>query len=280
MDADIRSFFDSVDHEWLLRIVSHRIADRRIPRLIRRWLRAGVMEGGVRKETEKGTPQGAGISPLLANIFLHYVFDLWVHQWRQRHARGSVIVVRYADDFVMGFECEDDARRMRADLQERFAKFKLALHPEKTRLLEFGRLPARQRARADQRRPATFAFLGFTHYCGWTRYGAFIVKRKTERTRLTLREPERDIDADAVLDASPRELADLGARLRVRRCTHPRVLAFDLELADELVERGHAVGQAGRFVVEAEGVPQAPGMDLRRAPWWPLETDIEPTSTC
>ena len=185
LDADIRSFFDSVDHEWLLRIVSHRIADRRILRLIRRWLRAGVMEGGVWKETEKGTPQGAGISPLLANIFLHYVFDLWVHQWRQRHARGRVIVVRYADDFVMGFECEGDARRMRADLDERFAKFKLALHPEKTRLLEFGRLPARQRARHDQRRPATFAFLGFTHYCGWTRYGAFIVKRKTERTRLT-----------------------------------------------------------------------------------------------
>ena len=137
------------------------------------------------KETEKGTPQGAGISPLLANIFLHYVFDLWAHQWRQRHARGSVILVRYADDFVMGFECEDDARRMRLDLEERLAKFKLALHAEKTRLLEFGRMPARQRERAGLRRLSTFAFLGFTHYCGWTRYGASIVKRKTERMRMT-----------------------------------------------------------------------------------------------
>ncbi|MGH9364931.1 MAG: group II intron reverse transcriptase/maturase, partial [Thermoanaerobaculia bacterium] len=195
LDADIRSFFDSVDHEWLLRIVSHRIADRRLLRLIRRWLRAGVMEGGVWKETEKGTPQGAGISPLLANIFLHYVFDLWAHQWRQRHARGSVIVVRYADDFVMGFECEDDARRMRVDLEERLAKFNLALHAEKTRLLEFGRLSARKRARAGLRRLGTFAFLGFTHYCGWTRYGASIVKRKTERMRMTRKLRRLRIDA-------------------------------------------------------------------------------------
>jgi group II intron reverse transcriptase/maturase len=185
LDADIRSFFDSVDHEWLLRIVSHRIGDRRILRLIRRWLRAGVTEGGEWTETDTGTPQGAGISPLLANIFLHYIFDLWVHQWRERNALGAVVVVRYCDDFVVGFQREDDARRMWADLQERFGKFSLALHEEKTRLIEFGRIPAHRRARSGQRRPETFAFLGFTHYCGWTRYGAFIVKRRTQRTRFT-----------------------------------------------------------------------------------------------
>jgi len=185
LDADIRSFFDSVDHEWLLRIVSHRIADRRILRLIRRWLRAGVMEGGEWKETDTGTPQGAGISPLLANIFLHYIFDLWVHQWRQSNALGAVVVVRYCDDFVVGFQREDDARRMWAALQERLGKFSLALHEEKTRLIEFGRIPAHRRSRSGQRRPETFAFLGFTHYCSWTRYGAYIVKRKTQRTRFT-----------------------------------------------------------------------------------------------
>jgi group II intron reverse transcriptase/maturase len=183
LDADIRSFFDSVDHEWLLRIVSHRIADRRILRLIRRWLRAGVVEGNEWKETDRGTPQGAGISPLLANIFLHYIFDLWIHQWRERNALGAVVVVRYCDDFVVGFQREDDARRMWADLQERFGRFSLALHEEKTRLIEFGRIPAHRRARSGQRRPETFAFLGFTHHCGWTRYGAFIVKRRTQRTR-------------------------------------------------------------------------------------------------
>jgi len=185
LDADIRSFFDSVDHEWLLRIVSHRIADRGMLRLIRRWLRAGVMEGGEWKETDMGTPQGAGISPLLANIFLHYIFDLWVQQWRQRSARGAVVVVRYCDDFVVGFQREDDARKMWAALQQRLGKFSLVLHEEKTRLIEFGRIPAHRCSRSGQRRPETFAFLGFTHYCGWTRYGTFIVKRKTQRTRFT-----------------------------------------------------------------------------------------------
>ena len=185
LDADVRSFFDSVDHGWLLRIVSHRIADRRILRLIRRWLRAGVMEGGEWKEMDKGTPQGAGISPLLANIFLHYIFDLWVHHWRQRNALGAVVVVRYCDDFVVGFQREDDAKKMWAALQRRLGRFSLALHREKTRLIEFGRIPAQRRSRSGQRRPETFAFMGFTHYCGWTRYGAFILKRKTQRTRLT-----------------------------------------------------------------------------------------------
>jgi group II intron reverse transcriptase/maturase len=185
LDADIRSFFDSVDHEWLLRMLAHRIADPRFLRLVRMWLKAGILESDEWHETERGTPQGAGISPLLANIFLHYVLDLWVHQWRGRHARGRVSIVRYADDFVMGFESGVDARRMMAALKERLAKFGLALHEDKTRLIEFGRLPAMARQQRGERRPETFAFLGFTHYCGWTRNGRFIVKHKTQSKRLS-----------------------------------------------------------------------------------------------
>lgn len=185
LDADIRSFFDSVDHEWLLRVLAHRIADPRVLRLVRMWLEAGILESDEWHETDRGTPQGAGISPLLANVFLHYVLDLWVHQWRRRKARGRVSIVRYADDFVMGFENAADARRMLADLKERLAKFGLALHEDKTRLIEFGRLPAMARQQRGERRPGTFAFLGFTHYCGWTRDGRFIVKRKTQSKRLT-----------------------------------------------------------------------------------------------
>jgi RNA-directed DNA polymerase len=185
LDADIRSFFDSVDHEWLLRMVAHRIADPRILRLIRQWLEAGILESDEWHEVDRGTPQGAGISPLLANIFLHYVLDLWVHQWRRRHARGRVSIVRYADDFIMGFERAAEARRMMADLKERLAKFGLSLHEDKTRLIEFGRLPALARRQRQERHPETFAFLGFTHYCGWTRDGRFIVKHKTQSKRLT-----------------------------------------------------------------------------------------------
>lgn len=185
LDADIRRFFDSVDHEMLLRMVAHRIADRRVLRLIRQWLKAGIWESGEWYETVEGTPQGTGISPLLANIFLHYVLDLWVRRWRRQVARGRVIVVRYADDFVVGFQYARDARRMLADLRERLTKFRLQLHGEKTRLIEFGRLPALDRKRRGVRRPETFAFLGFTHYCGWTRDGRFVVKRKTQSQRLT-----------------------------------------------------------------------------------------------
>src|SRR5689334_180143 len=163
LDADIRKFFDSVNHEWLLRMVAHRIADPRVLRLIRMWLEAGVLEGGEWQRAVEGTPQGAGISPLLANVFLHYVLDLWVRQWRKRTARGRVIIVRYADDFVMGFQYADDARRMLAALGERMAKFGLKLHEGKTRLIEFGRLPTLDHARRGERRPKTFAFLGFTH---------------------------------------------------------------------------------------------------------------------
>jgi group II intron reverse transcriptase/maturase len=157
LDADIRSFFDSVDHEWLLRMLAHRIADPRVLRLVRMWLEAGILESEEWHETDRGTPQGAGISPLLANIFLHYVLDLWVHQWRRRNARGRVSIVRYADDFVMGFESAADARQMLVDLKERLAKFGLLLHEDKTRLIEFGRLPAMARKQRGERRPETFA---------------------------------------------------------------------------------------------------------------------------
>lgn len=185
LDADIRRFFDSVNHEWLLRMLAHRVADPRVLGLIRGWLQAGVLEGNVWSETVEGTPQGAGISPLLANVFLHYVLDLWVHQWRQRHTHGRVVIVRYADDFVMGFQYETDAQKMRVALRERLAAFGLVLHEEKTRLLEFGRLSTEQRQARGDRRPETFAFLGFTHYCARSRDGRFVVKRRTDRKRLT-----------------------------------------------------------------------------------------------
>ncbi|WP_288006783.1 reverse transcriptase domain-containing protein, partial [Acidiphilium sp.] len=172
------------DHEWLLRMVAHRVADPRVLRLIRQWLRAGVIDGGTWQANGEGTPQGAGISPLLSNIFLHYVLDLWAHKWRRQAARGRVIVVRYADDFVMGFEHESDARQMMAALKERMAGFGLALHEDKTRLLMFGRFAAERRAERGLDRPETFDFLGFTHHCDKTLNGRFIVRRKTQRKRM------------------------------------------------------------------------------------------------
>lgn len=185
LDADIRKFFDSVDHDWLLKVVAHRVGDPRMLHLIRMWLKAGVLEGNQWHATEEGTPQGSAISPLLANIFLHYVLDLWVHHWRRHTARGRVIIVRYCDDFVIGFQSRDDAEKMLKDLKERLGKFHLELKEEKTRLIEFGRHPALSRAQSGRQRPKTFAFLGFTHYCGWARNGRFIVKRKTDRRRIT-----------------------------------------------------------------------------------------------
>jgi len=181
LDADIQAFFDTISHDWLIRFVEHRIGDRRIIRLIRKWLKAGVLEDGCRIETLAGTPQGAVISPLLANIYLHYGFDLWVRQWRQRHAAGDMIVVRYADDTIVGFEHQSDAEKFLADLVERLAKFELNLHPDKTRLVEFGRWASRDRARRGQRKPETFDFLGFTHICGKARKtGRFQLRRQTK----------------------------------------------------------------------------------------------------
>jgi group II intron reverse transcriptase/maturase len=185
LDADIRGFFDNVDHEWMLRFLQHRIADRRLLRLIQKWLKAGVSEDGVWSETKVGTPQGAVASPLLANIYLHYVFDLWVEAWRKKCARGQVIVVRYVDDTVMGFERRDDAERFLRDLGERMRKFGLELHPDKTRLIEFGRHAERNRKQRGEKKPETFDFLGFTHLCGKTsKWGRFMVLRKTSSKRM------------------------------------------------------------------------------------------------
>jgi group II intron reverse transcriptase/maturase len=184
VDADIRNFFSSVDHAWIERMIAHRIADPRIMRLIRLWLRAGVMDDGVYTETLEGTQQGAGISPLLANVYLHYVLDLWVAQWQRREARGHVRLVRFADDYLLLIEDRDDAQRMLAALSERLAKFNLQLHEGKTRLVEFGRFAEANRRRRGEGRPETFDFLGFTHYVGKTRKGRFMVQRKTQRKRL------------------------------------------------------------------------------------------------
>jgi group II intron reverse transcriptase/maturase len=183
LDADIRAFFDTLDHEWLIRFVEHRVADQRVVRLIRKWLSAGVLEDGQRIRSEVGTIQGGSISPLLANIYLHYVFDLWVHRWRQTHAHGDVVVVRFADDFVVGFEHREDAERFLDELRERFARFGLTLHPDKTRLIEFGRHADRTRRGRGDGKPETFNFLGFTHACSKTRKGQFTVLRQTMRRR-------------------------------------------------------------------------------------------------
>jgi RNA-directed DNA polymerase len=184
LDADIRGFFDTLDHEWLVKFLEHRIGDRRIVRLIQKWLNAGVLEDGQRHVSKVGTVQGGSISPLLANLYLHYVFDLWVQRWRQTQAHGDMVVVRFADDFVLGFQHREDAARFLAALRERFAQFGLALHPDKTRLLEFGRFAATDRARRGEGRPEPFNFLGFTHICAKTRRGKFTVLRQTMRQRL------------------------------------------------------------------------------------------------
>lgn len=194
LDADIRGFFDAIDRGWLMKFVEHRIADRRVGRLIRKWLNAGVLEDGVRTYSQTGTVQGGSISPLLANIYLHYAFDLWVQQWRTRQAHGDVIVVRYADDFIVGFQHRREAAQFLADLRQRFAKFGLELHPDKTRLIEFGRFAAERRQMHGMDKPETFNFLGFTHICGKTKTGAFTVLRQTMPKRLTAKLAEIKIE--------------------------------------------------------------------------------------
>ena len=184
LDADIKGFFDAVDQQWLIRFLEHRIGDERIIRLVKKWLKAGVLEEGQWHSSDMGTPQGAVISPLLANIYLHYVFDLWVKQWRKREAKGKVIVVRYADDIVAGFELETDARRFLDAMRERFEQFGLELHGEKTRLIKFGRFAAERRKRRGQGKPETFTFLGFTFICGKSRSGFYQLQRKTRTDRM------------------------------------------------------------------------------------------------
>ena len=187
LDVDIRSFFDSVSHDWLLRFVRHRVDDPRIIRLIHKWLKAGVMDDGAWAATDEGTPQGAVISPLLSNIYLHYVFDLWAQRWRRRHARGQVALVRYADDMVVGFERVEDATHFQAELGVRLGQFGLTLHPDKTRLLEFGRFAADSRRKRGLGKPETFNFLGFTHICERSRQGRFQLMRKTRADRMRSR---------------------------------------------------------------------------------------------
>jgi group II intron reverse transcriptase/maturase len=184
LDADIRGFFDAIDHGWMMKFIEHRVADQRVLRHIKKWLHAGVLEDGVRTQAEQGTPQGGSISPLLANVYLHYVFDLWVDHWRQKHAHGDMIVVRFADDFVVGFQHRSDAERFLEELKDRLLKFSLELHADKTRLIEFGRYAAGNRKRCGEGKPETFDFLGFTHVCDKTRNGKFIVLRQTMRKRL------------------------------------------------------------------------------------------------
>jgi RNA-directed DNA polymerase len=200
LDADIRDFFGQLDRDWLRKFPGHRIADERVLRLISKWLAAGVIEGGTWTESEKGSPQGASASPLLANVYLHYVLDLWADWWRKRHAHGDMIIVRFADDFIVGFEHRDDAERFLAELRGRFAKFGLGLHPDKTRLVEFGRRAARDRAARGEGKPETFEFLGFTHICATSRRGRFWVRRKTSKKRVRAK------------------LAEVKAEIRRRRC--------------------------------------------------------------
>ena len=184
LDADVRSFFDEVSQHWLIHFVEHRVGDPRIIRLIQKWLKVGVLEDGVVAVSDKGTGQGSVISPLLANVYLHYVFDLWAERWRRREATGGMMIVRYADDIVVGFAHEVDARRFWDAMRKRFEEFALSLHPEKTRLIEFGRQAADRRDRRGLGKPETFNFLGFTHICGRSRHGKFLLKRKSRRDRM------------------------------------------------------------------------------------------------
>jgi group II intron reverse transcriptase/maturase len=194
LDADIQNFFGSVSQDWLVRFLEHRIGDKRILRLIQKWLRAGILEDGIVTVDDRGTGQGSVISPLLANIYLHYAFDLWAHRWRRREARGDMIIVRYADDLVAGFEHEDDARRFLDAMRERLGAFALSLHPDKTRLIAFGRYAAVERQRRGLSKPETFAFLGFVFICGTSRKGRFLLKRKTRPDRM--RAKLQDIKAE------------------------------------------------------------------------------------
>jgi RNA-directed DNA polymerase len=203
LDADIRSFYDTIDHGWMQKFIEHRIADRRMVRLLMKWLHAGVMENGEVRAVTEGAPQGGGISPLLSNIFLHYAFDLWVQQWRKRNASGEMYVVRYADDIVMGFQKERDAREMRTAMAERLAGFGLQLHPEKTRIIRFGRFARKDCERDGHSRPQTFDFLGFTHIATGSRLGRFMLMRRTSRKKRAAK------------------LAMLREQMRQRRHEHP-----------------------------------------------------------
>jgi group II intron reverse transcriptase/maturase len=240
LDGDISSFFDGLDHEWLVKFIEHRVADQGVGRLIRKWMNAGVLEQGQWSCSDEGTPQGGSASPLLANVYLHYVFDLWVQHWRKTKAKGGVIVVRWADDFVVGFEHQSDAEQFHQELAERFAKFKLKLHPEKTRVIEFGRYAAENRKRRGQGKPETFNFLGFTHICGQTRKGRYTVMRRTmsKRKRAKLKEIKTELHQRM---HSP--VPEVGRWLRSVVAGHNRYYGVPTNLGSLSVFRFH-VGRA------------------------------------
>src|ERR1022692_1305540 len=212
LDADVLGFFDNLSHEWALKFIEHRVADRRILRLIRKWLKAGVSEDGQWSETNKGTPQGAVASPLIAHVYLHYLFDLWADVWRRKVAKGDVVVVRYADDLVAGFQHRTEAERFLKEFRERLAKFGLELHPDKTRLIEFGRFAARNRKQRGEGKPETFTFLGFTHYCGQRhKSGTFTVWRITAKKRMVAKLKAIKVELQRRMHD---RMADVGAWLR------------------------------------------------------------------
>lgn len=237
LDADIAKFFDTIEHDWLIKFVEHRVADARVIRLLKKWLHAGVLEDGQITRSELGTVQGGSISPLLANVYLHYAFDLWVEQWRGRHARGDVIVVRYADDWVAGFQHRDDAERFRRAVEQRLGQFGLKLHPEKTRLIEFGRFARENRSRRGQGKPETFDFLGFTHCCGKSSKGKFMVLRLTSAKRLRAK---LHAVKDELRKRMHRPIAEQGQYLRAVVTGHTRYFA---------VPRNRARVQVFRFQV-------------------------------
>jgi RNA-directed DNA polymerase len=225
LDCDIRGFFDNLEHSWLVKFIEHRVADRRVVRLIQKWLKAGVMEEGKRMQSEVGTVQGGSISPLLGNIYLHYAFDLWVQRWRRITARGEVVVVRFADDFVVGFERRDDAQRFLSELWERLARFGLEVHPDKTRLIEFGRYAEQERRRRGEGKPETFNFLGFTHSCAKTRKGKFIVLRQTMRRRWQAKLKEIK---EQLLQRMHESIPEMGRYLRSVVAGHMRYYAVPM----------------------------------------------------
>jgi RNA-directed DNA polymerase len=227
LDADIRSFFDTLDRGWLVRFLEHRVGDRRVIRLVKKWLAAGVLEDGEWKQSEEGTVQGGSISPLLANIYLHYVFDLWVRRWRRRQAQGEVIVVRFADDFIVGFEHRAESERFLSELKERFQKFGLELHPEKTRLIEFGRFAGERRRERGEGKPETFDFLGFTHICAKSRKGTFSLLRQTMRKRLGAKLKEVYFQLRRRFNAT---IPEMGAYLRSVVLGHMRYYGVPLNL--------------------------------------------------
>jgi RNA-directed DNA polymerase len=219
LDADISKFFDTIEHDWLIRFIEHRVADARVVRLIKKWLHAGVLEDGQVWRSEQGTVQGGSISPLLANIYLHYVLDLWTEQWRGRHARGDMIIVRYADDWVAGFQYRGDAERFAREVAQRLEQFGLTLHAGKTRLIEFGRFARDNRRRRGQGKPETFDFLGFTHCCGTTRKGKFMVLRLTSAKRLRAK---LHAVKDELRKRMHRPIAEQGQYLRAVVAGHAR----------------------------------------------------------